>query len=80
MKDYTRNPHGQSVVTREVIDAGSRRTGINPTAFFKDAEEAMNANETGPIHFEIGKRYTDSENPELVELSRDWFDSQDAED
>mgnify|MGYP000143526723 FL=1 len=80
MKDYTLTQLGQRVVTRAVIDAGSQRTGINPTAFFKDAEEAMNASETGPIHFEIGQRYTDSENPELVELSRDWFDSQDAED
>jgi hypothetical protein len=75
MKYYTLNPLGQAEVTRAVMDACSQHAGINPSAFFKDAEEAMNSNGDYQ-NFEIGRRYTDSKNPELVDVLPEWFDSE----
>ena len=80
MKYYTLNEVGQAAVTAIVLDLCSQHKDIKPSAFFEDAENAMNdIFGSGSNHFEINHLYTDTKRPELVDVQPEWFDAKDAE-
>jgi len=74
MFSYTLNQAGQKFVT-EAIEKYCKENVV-ADAFFADAE--FDADENGS-HFEIGSRYTLSENPVFISLAPEHFDAQEIE-
>lgn len=74
--NYTLNEAGQKELLA-AIQAISTEKLTNPTAYFSDAEEnadRWNSDEDPSI--EIAGKYTQSGNPEIIQLKKSWFDSE----
>lgn len=74
MNFHLLNKIGQAAVTAKILSICSQHDGIVPSAFFEDAEDAMNNTNGAHTHFEVSWQYTDSKNPVLVDVSAEWFD------
>jgi|GEM_PF-2157967 len=71
---FTLNEKGQKDLLA-AIQAVSNHKLTNPDAYFADAEESADRWNSGenPI-IEIEAKYTQSGNPEIIRLEKEWFD------
>lgn len=74
--NFTLNEAGQKELLAEILEAASEKL-INPTAYFEDAEnDASRWNSGEDASIEISKLHTKSGNPEIIQLKKEWFDSE----
>lgn len=73
---YTLNEDGQKELLA-AIQAVSTEKLSNPSAYFADAEEAADRwNSSEDASIEISKLHTKSSNSEIIQLKKEWFDSE----
>lgn len=74
INSYTLNEAGQKELLSAIVELATHKL-TNPSAYFADAEESAdrwNAGEDASI--EIEGKYTQSGNPEIIRLEKEWFD------
>lgn len=74
--NFTLNEKGQKELLAEILEVANEKL-INPMAYFENAEsdaDGWNSGEDASI--EINKKFTMSGNPEIIELKKEWFDSE----
>lgn len=74
INNYTLNEAGQKELLSAIAALATHKL-TNPSAYFADAEESAdrwNAGEDASI--ELAGKYTQSGNPEIIRLEKEWFD------
>lgn len=74
--NFTLNEKGQKELLAEIKEVANENL-INPAAYFENAEESADRwNDDEDPSIEIEGKYTQSGNPEIISLQRDWFDAE----
>ena len=75
MTHYTLNQAGKEAISAVILDCCNSHAGVEPSAFFQDAEDAMDEIHGRGRSFEIHSLLTISKRPEVVDVDPNWFDA-----